>query len=231
MNDRSTLRHGLRSSTAVFISVLLHAAGILSALLIHLQDPPAADRVIQLTVIRESEQEKASDDAASDAAPDASRSSQRVQRLPRQIVPPPPPVPVLPDIPEQDADKERGEHPVIAIPSSPLERDMTPEEAWDQLGKLLEKHPEFREMVMREMIAGSGFTPDTVPKLNLYLEQMIGGRFDQSWLRSRNGIEHAFRSYDGVHGWRQNSNYGNQVNVLGLLRFLIDLIEGEDEER
>jgi len=225
VNGRAQMRSGLRSSTALIISALLHAAGILIALLIHLQDPTAADRVIELSIMRESEREE----DLSDAEAVSQRGTQSAQSPPMTTVPPPPPAPMLPDIRDEIPDRENRDRPVMEIPSSPLERDMTPEEAWDQLTTLLEEHPEFREMVLREMIAGSGFAPDTVPKINLYLEQMIGGRFDQSWVRSRRGIEHAFRSYDGVHGWRQNSNYGNQVNVLGLLRFLIDLIEGDDE--
>lgn len=104
---------------------------------------------------------------------------------------------------------------------------MTPEEAYTQFSRLLEEHPEFREMIVQKMLADEGFVPDTVPKINLFLEQMIGGKYGNAWMNSRQGIEWAFRNYDGVHGWRQNSNYGNQVNIFGLLKFLRGLIEGK----
>jgi len=225
VNGGKKKRAGLRNSAALILSLLLHTAGMLTALLIHLHDPPSADRRIELGILPSPEPRTAPQQT--DSGPEATARKTHLQQ--RRISVPAPQTPQLPDIPEREPEEERRDPTVIEIPSSPLEKEMTPEEAWSELGQLLEKHPEFREMVVREMLAGSGFAPDTLPKISLYLEQMIGGRFDRSWLQNRSAIEHAFRSYDGVHGWRQNSNYGNQVNVLGLLRFLIDLIEGDDE--
>ena len=111
---------------------------------------------------------------------------------------------------------------------SVFDRPVSAEKAWEVLGELLEEYPQFRESVMREMIAGAGLPPDSLPRADMRYEQMFRDGIRPSWERQRETVEHAFRSFDPVHGWMNKGGYGPAVNVLGLLKFLIDLIEGDD---
>lgn len=111
---------------------------------------------------------------------------------------------------------------------SVLDRPMDAERAWEVLDELLREYPQFRESVVREMIAGSGLPPDSLTRADLRLDQIFRDGMRPSWGRQREVIEHAYRSFDPVMGWTNKGGYGPAVNVLGLLKFLIDLIEGED---
>lgn len=105
---------------------------------------------------------------------------------------------------------------------------MTSEQAYAELNRLLEEYPQFRDQIMRKLVAGSGMTPDTVPKFDLRLEQMLANGIKPSWNNQRHRVEAANQSFNGVSGWTQNS-YGGGINVLGLLGLLYDLIKGEEK--
>lgn len=208
------------------ISIGLHASGILAALLVSFLDPPRQesemDVILQTfeTPATETTEQLLSDEAQPVALPPqvkAERSEPKeatiVQPLPLKVSP----------VTEEEADLEMQ----FSIPDDILEREWTPEEAYGILSALIEEYPQYKNMVMREMIAGHGFAPDTTQPINLYLEQMLGGSYRPSWEKQRHTIEGAFQSFDGVSGWRQNSNYGGGVNILGLIDFLINLIKGE----
>lgn len=110
---------------------------------------------------------------------------------------------------------------------SVLERPLTTEEAWSILGRLMEEHPRYRGLVLREMIAGSGLPVDSVPRIDLRYDSVFRNGIRPSWGAQRHVIEDAFKSFDAVHGWTNKGGYGPTINVIGLIRFLIDLIEGE----
>lgn len=110
---------------------------------------------------------------------------------------------------------------------SVLARPLSAEEAWSILGQLMEEYPQFREMVRKEMIAGSGLPADSLPRIDLRYEQMLRKGLRPSWDAQRHVIEEAFKSFDAVHGWTNKGGYGPTINVIGLIRFLLDLIEGK----
>lgn len=204
-------------------SVLLHGIGIVIALLIPLQDPPMIHRSVE--IVLEEWEHRFQEGNAREMVEKDNDSPRPVSRKAVQSFIPPD-IPPLPDIEIRAQNQPAPSTTSLPIDKGPLEKHLTPEEAFGQLTRLLEEYPQYREMIVREMIAGSGFVPDSLPPIDLHLETMIGDRFRDTWIRSREHIEHEFRSYDGVHGWRQNSNYGGQLNIFGLLQFLIDLIEG-----
>lgn len=204
-------------------SILLHGAFILFTVFIALQSPPKQETVVELTITR--------DPADAPRRESATKTEKEGER--RAEAPPRPrisaQVPAAAPLPDLNVElrDERENAVSFTIPQTPLERTWTPEEAYTELTRLLEEYPQFREQVLREMIAGKGFVPDTVQHIDLSLDQILADGIRPSWGRQRSAIEGAFRSYDGVSGWKQNSNYGTGVNIIGLLRFLYDLIEGE----
>ncbi|MDT8323511.1 MAG: hypothetical protein RRA94_05335 [Bacteroidota bacterium] len=205
-------------------SILLHAILLAITLLFFLPSPEKQKTEVELrfekpspAALRETEVPAGRNEAISTTAPPRPLMETRV-----------PSAPLLPDLSvPRVQESEREAEQTFSLPTTPLERDWTPEEAYAELTRLLEEYPQFRETVLREMIAGKGFAPDTVQRIDLYLDRMLANGINPSWNRQRSAVEGAFRSYDGVSGWRQNSNYGGGINVIGLLRFLYDLIEGE----
>jgi hypothetical protein len=206
------------------ISILLHVLFIIAALTIALQSPDRQDDTVEL-LFSTSPRQMPEEQEALPGRPDASASLPPAQpRIATQS----PPLPGLPDlVVERPPESVQDERDAFTLPVSPLERDWTPEEAYAELTRLLEEYPQFREQVLREMIAGKGFVQDTVQRLDLCFDQMLARGITPSWARQRAVVEGAFRSYDGVSGWKQNSNYGGGINVIGLLRLLYELIDGE----
>jgi hypothetical protein len=111
---------------------------------------------------------------------------------------------------------------------SVLDRGMSPEQAMETLAGLLAQYPQYRETVLREMIAGQGLPPDSLPRINLYLDQILKDGIKPTWETQRRAVEEAGRSFDPVQGWTNKGGYGPQINVLGIIFFLIDLIEGKE---
>jgi hypothetical protein len=224
---RSRKTHGPESRDRGYawtVSILIHGLGITIALAIALQSPDRQESAVELSFEAAPQRMQEAEDAPS-GRPAASRNLPPARpRVATQS----PSLPGLPDlVVERPPENAQDEPPEFTLPASPLERDWTPEEAYGELTRLLEEYPQFREQVLREMIAGKGFVPDTVQHIELYLDQMLAPGLAPSWGRQRAAVEGAFRSFDGVSGWRQNSNYGGGINVIGLLLFLYDLIEGE----
>lgn len=110
---------------------------------------------------------------------------------------------------------------------SVLDRGMSPEQALETLAGLLEQYPQYRETVLREMIAGQGLPPDSLPKINLYLNQILKNGIKPTWDTQHRAVEEVGRSFDPVQGWTNKGGTGPQINVLGIIFFLIDLIEGK----
>ena len=214
-----------------FLALLLHALAVLAALLLRLPDPPRPPRSVELRF--EISREK------QEAPPVEQRQAGR-RTGPAVIVPPPvpampaaspsrtpsppdPPVTVL--RPPSDESAKALRPKTSSSLRSVLDRDLTPEEAWDVLSALLDEYPQYRESVAREMIAGAGLLPDSLRTADLHFERIFRDGIPPSWGRQREVIENAFRSYDPVMGW--NRGFGPSINLFGLLRFLIGLIEGK----
>lgn len=115
-------------------------------------------------------------------------------------------------------------------PPSPFDSEMTPEQAWGLLDSLLREHPEFRDMVLREMLAGQGFVRDSLPPVSFHLEDVMKfEKFLPSWMYEigrQQGLHPG--NYHPVYGHRNPSQYsGPSVNILGLIDFLRGLLSGK----
>lgn len=118
--------------------------------------------------------------------------------------------------------------PVISTESA-LAR-LSQEEAFGELLRLLEKHPEFKETILREMLAGDGAVAP-VPKLEIFgLEQLLAlhkGKLALPGAGSRAlGGVNPNPTYSPIHGTNPNPVAGS-FNYIGLLLKLISLIRGE----
>ena len=211
-----------RSATAAWaISAVFHLALLAAAGLFVLGDPVRDSEAVSLRFERRVEQEVVEEDRT-ERAPNSGRLTAPQRPLLSEPTPPENAV-VLQDLVIEEPASDDG----FIIPPSPIKSEMTPEEAFAELNRLLEEYPQYRDQVLREMIAGDGFVQDSLPPINLYLEQMFKGGVTPTWQGQRHVVEQAFSTFNGVSGWSQNGNYGGGVNVLGLLKLLIDLIEGE----
>ena len=115
-------------------------------------------------------------------------------------------------------------------PRSVLDGEMSPAQATDELFALLEKHPEFRKNIVRQMLAGDGAVRPE-PKFHLYLEEMLAKeQWKSSWeyeLAKKTGVY--FGPRDPVHGNDRDKKTGLQINPFELLKFLKGLIGGSDK--
>jgi len=124
----------------------------------------------------------------------------------------------------------RGDTTVSArTPRLVTKKELTPEQAMKELLELLERHPEFRNLALREAIAGDGMAPDRRPKTDLRLEEMLAmENWRSSWeyeLTKRGGGGYT-GPYDPVFGFDRDKYSGFQVNIPELLKFLKRLIGG-----
>ncbi|MBL0176955.1 MAG: hypothetical protein IPP94_17135 [Ignavibacteria bacterium] len=107
------------------------------------------------------------------------------------------------------------------------ERNLTPEEAVEELLTLLEKHPEFRRTILREIFAGEGMKTVKPLEIEEYLRlAMKAMRFKSSYeyeLAKRGGGGYT-GPYDPIYGFDRDKTLGFQVNVFELLKFLKGLI-------
>lgn len=115
------------------------------------------------------------------------------------------------------------------LPGNVLDPDITPEQAWKELTQLLEKHPQFKDMVVREMLAGSGFVQDSLPPVSFHLDDVLKfEKFLPSWMYEAMRVQSQYGGYSPVMGHRRVEQYtGPQLNVISALKYLYDLIEGK----
>jgi hypothetical protein len=110
------------------------------------------------------------------------------------------------------------------------ERELTPEEAVEELLTLLEKHPEFRHTILREIFAGEGMKIVKPLAIEEYLRLALKAmRFKSSYeyeLAKRGGGGYT-GPYDPIYGLDRDKTLGFQVNVFELLKFLKGLIGGK----
>ncbi len=138
---------------------------------------------------------------------------------------------------QSQPDAARNTDDVVEIPArtwqpppSPFDSALTPEQAWGLLDSLLREHPEFRDMVLREMLAGQGFVRDSLPPVSFHLEDVMKfEKFLPSWmyeLGRQQGLHGG--NYHPVYGHRNPSQYsGPSVNIFGLIDFLRGLLSGK----
>jgi hypothetical protein len=224
---RSVRREAASRRLALATAVLLHAFLLLAAVLTRLPDPPLDQQSLELRFLglpKEEGERKMSETIRRTAAPG------RRPAAARPVVAP------LAGVDERTGPEQihivmpvvdsAVASPVVTL-RSVLDREMSAEQAWEMLGQLLEQYPQFREMVVREMIAGSGLPPDSLPRINLHLDQIFKDGIPLTWQTQRGAIESASRSFDPVMGWTNKGGYGPSINVFGLVKFLMDLIEGK----
>lgn len=111
-----------------------------------------------------------------------------------------------------------------------LDKDMTEEEAFSLLSKLLDRHPEFRESIMRQMLAGPQADLTPAYQFDLQLDRWLK---NPDWLLTNKfaweSMRNARSPYDPIHGFDRDKKLGIQFPYLSILiralQFLYDLIE------
>lgn len=223
-----------RSITSIIAAVSLHALLLLAALLVYLPTPPTATDTVELRFLAQPYDERKVASAA-DPPPQREMKPPREDLDEPRLPPPPASLPAVATntTPASETLKIEALAPDsmrsmtnIAL-RSVLDRELSPEQAWDVLGRLLDEYPQYRESVLRELIAGSGLPQDSLPRINLFLDQILKNGIKPTWETQRTAIEHAFRSYDPVMGWTNKGGYGPSINIIGVIKFLIDLIDGK----
>ncbi len=227
---------------ALFITLALHAVLLFASAFIHLREERNPDPTVQISFSRQTSPARESREEAARGERAMSGRSRGIisqTKAGAAAVPgktPPRPEPekdrgaiqtALPLVVDDRRDRDSSLQAKNMALRSVLDRGVTPEQAWEMLAGLIEQYPQFREMALREMVAGQGLPPDSLPKINLHLDQILKNGIQPSWDTQRQAIEEASRSFDPVHGWTNKGSYGPQVNVIGIILFLIDLIEGE----
>jgi hypothetical protein len=213
-------------SSAALATVLLHLLLLALTLMISLPEAEKSERDLLLTIDFAARHAKADERML----PTPTRSLPSPSMEQRPIVTDPPstrqPQAVV-DMPLVDTLRRR---PTLQLPRNVLERDITPEQAWDELTRLLEQYPEYREMVVREMIAGAGFVPDSLPPVSFHLEDVMKFEtFLPGWMYEMGRMQGMHGGYSPVMGHRRTEQYtGPQFNVLQGLKFLLDLIGGRE---
>lgn len=152
--------------------------------------------------------------------------------------------PAPPTATQEASRPDEQEQPVVVMPADTVCTDVIPttipttsvlagmsqEEALGELLHLLGKHPEFKETILRELLAGDGAV-DPVPPLEIFgLEQLLklhAGKLALPGALARGlGGVNPNPVYHPVHGLNGNP-VGMSINYLGILLKLIELIKGE----
>lgn len=210
---------------ALLITLGAHAVLLLIAAFIHLREVVKTERRLYF-VLTEADT-KLRGDQAPPKPPEPDR---------RRFSPLPPPTQFIPQsvpespvaevdivIPEQDSAR------VWTTPKRVLDPEITPEQAWVELTRLIEEYPQYKDMVVREMLAGSGFVRDSLPPVSFHLEDVM--KFEQfvpSWVIEAARVQGSYGGYNPVLGYRRSEQYtGPQLNVIQALKYLIDLIGGD----
>jgi hypothetical protein len=211
---------------ALLIAVGVHLVLLVSAAFIHLREVEKTERRLYF-ILTESEVPP---------EPDRKETKQRVSTplATRPILPPSGPhIPVHTtkrDVAELDVAIPASDSQRVWIPPrNILDADISPEQAWTELTRLIEEYPQYRDMVVREMLAGSGFVRDSLPPVSFRLEDVMKfEKFVPSWVYEAARVQGSYGGYNPVLGYRRSEQYtGPQLNVFQALKFLIDLIEGD----
>ncbi len=219
--------------TAAIVALSLHIAALAVAYMTHLQQPEAVHTTLEINLMVSPEREPHRTQAQADRVPSTLRN---IRPLPAAApVPAADPKrevvviePILPD--NSDTVKPR---PQWKLPKNVLENDWTPEQAWGELTQLLHEHPEYKDMVLREMLAGSGFVKDSLPPLSFHLDDVM--KFEEflpSWMYEAQRMQGLHGGYSPVMGTRRIEQYtGPQIDIIGAYKFLRGLIEGDDKPK
>jgi hypothetical protein len=100
-------------------------------------------------------------------------------------------------------------------------------QAFEELGKLLTGHPEFRNLILKEMIAGDGRVPGRKWMLDMRLADIL--KFERflspyEYELMKGGGGGYTGPYDPVHGFDRDKRKGFLVNVFELLGFVKKLL-------
>lgn len=224
---------------AVVVSLFMHVLLGIGAFMMQMQDRTVQHRALLLELQPQAPKLPAEATRQSTSAENAPPSTARTDAT------------VMPPKPTQSrtaqaeaSDVLRGEQPVVrasgevecvdslppVISTTSAHERMSQEEAFGELMRLLERHPEFKETILREMLAGDGaVTPPA--KLEIFgLEQLLAlhkGKLALPGAGSRSlGGVNPNPTYSPIHGTNPNPVAGS-FNYIGLLLKLISLIKGD----
>lgn len=206
---------------AITITFIVHGALLLLALLTQLREPDRGVDQIVLFFPVEATTATFSEIEETSKAPSVQEAE------------PPPPSPQPPSFRRDEVEYVEidtvMDEAVWSVPKRALDADITPEQALVALEKLLEEHPEYKNLIVREMIAGSGFVRDSLPPVSFHLEDVMKfENFLPSWMYEAARMKGLHGGHSPVHGhWSPEQRGGAQIDVIGLYRFLKHLISGE----
>jgi hypothetical protein len=211
---------------AVLIAVAVHATLLFSAAFIYLREVEKTERQLYFTLTEPDILPRRDEKTAE-------RRAQDPQQAVPQFLPSAPRIlasPLTTGQAEIDIAIPESDSPRVWIPPrNVLDPEISPEVAWKELTRLIEEYPQFKDMVVREMLAGSGFVRDSLPPVSFRLEDVMKfEKFVPSWVYEAARVQGSYGGYNPVLGYRRSEQYtGPQLNALQALKFLIDLIEGE----
>ena len=109
-----------------------------------------------------------------------------------------------------------------------IDTTISEERAFEILNQLLDRYPQYRGTIMRELLAGSRTHLLPADPYDLQLDRWLKNpkwlmADKYSWGRMRN----ASSPYDPIHGYDRDKKLGVQSPVLGLVMFLMNLILGK----
>lgn len=242
---RPHILHRRDRVVAVMVSLFMHALVGVGALMLHLQDRTAPQRAVLLELQQSPPQlpAEATRDAT-DISPDPA-AGVRTPAAVRSAAPATAERRVQSDEARAEAsDVLRDERPLVPVPADAVCIDSLPpviattsamerisqEEAFGELMRLLERHPEFKETILREMLAGDGAVAAPA-KLEIFgLDELLAlhrGKLALPGAGSRAlGGVNPNPTYSPIHGTNPNPVAGS-FNYIGLLLKLISLIRGE----
>lgn len=235
---RQHIRHRRDRVAAVVVSLLMHVLLGVGALMMHLQDRTLPQRAVLLElapspplppaeaahVATDGRQIPATIQSAASAAPKGIEKSDEARAEASDVMGGENPLVLAPA-----GDECVDSLPPVISTTSALDR-ISQEEAFGELMRLLEKHPEFKETILREMLAGDGAVAPPA-KLEIFgLEELLDlhrGKLALPGAGSRAlGGVNPNPTYSPIHGTNPNPVAGS-FNYIGLLLKLISLIRGE----
>lgn len=109
-----------------------------------------------------------------------------------------------------------------------IDTTISEERAFEILNQLLDRYPQYRGTIMRELLAGSRTHLLPADPYDLQLDRWLKNpkwlmADKYSWGRMRS----ASSPYDPIHGYDRDKKLGVQSPVLGLVMFLMNLILGK----
>ncbi len=163
-------------------------------------------------------------------SPPLTKKRARTSKPPSRTITPIPAVSPPPPVVKKKHPRRETE-PAVPLPETAQSREILIDSAFTLLRQVLEKHPEYRHMLFRDLIAGSAVAPDTTAEILRLWELNIlpylprySERF--SWLRELDRKSFLFGpTLHPVLGPRPEQKTGMMIDIPAFIKFLKGLLE------